>query len=238
VNEPRPLLDDDAAAPELRRLLAYGTAPRPLDARARERSRRRLAALASVPAAAGVVLWVQNLALGAALGTAASVAVVVGGVVFKKPVAAPPVSNSARPVASARESAAPERAAPRAEVAPSAEVVAEPAPRNSAWPASRPSASAAHEEDDGVAREAALLESARRALGDPGRALSLLARHQHEFPRGVLATERELLMIDALVRAGRRSEAEERGARFRARAPGNFYEERLDRLLGNQGESK
>jgi hypothetical protein len=236
VNEPRRLLDDDAAAPELRRLLAHGTASRPLDERARERSRRRLAALASVPAAASVMLWVQHLALGAALGTATSIAVVVGGVVLRKPVAPPAVSSSVRPAASARASAA--SAVPAPERLPEPKFAPAPAPRSAAFPTSRPSASTVAQEDDGVAREAALLESARRSLGDPGRALSLLARHQHEFPRGVLTTERELLMIDALVRAGRRGEAEERGMRLRARAPGNFYEERLNRLLGNQGESK
>jgi hypothetical protein len=236
MSDPRPWLDDDVAPPEVRRLLAYATVPRPLDARARERSRGRLVALASVPAAAGVLLWIQHLALGAALGAAVSVgAMVARGVLFPKEVPRP-VSSSARS-ATARPSAV-AAVQPRSVTSAGPEPLAPAIPRSDPLSARRPPASAAPSEDDGVEREAALLESARRSLHEPSQALSLLARHQHEFPRGVLAVERELLVIEALVRAGRRGEAEKRGAQLRIRAPGNLYAERLERLLGNQGESK
>jgi hypothetical protein len=236
MSELRPWLDDDAAPSDVRRLLAYGTVPRPLDARARERSRRQLVALAATPAAAGVLLWVQHLALGAVLGTVVSVgAVAARGVLFRKE-APRPVTSSA-PSAAARPRAVAPDPPPR-ETSAGPEPLAPPSPRNVPLSTGRPSASATPSEDDGVAREAALLESARRSLQEPQRALSLLARHQHEFPRGVLAVERELLVIEALVRAGRRGEAEKRGAQLRMRAPGNLYAERLERLLEKQGESK
>jgi hypothetical protein len=236
MSEPRPWLDDDAAPPDIRRLLAYGRVPRPLDAQARERSRRQLVALASAPAAAGVLLWIQHLALGAALGTAVSVGVVAArGALFTK--AAPrPVASSAATATARLRAVAPVPLPSATSAGP--EPLAPPTPRSVSLSTGRLSASAAPPEDDGVAREAALLESARRSLHEPLQALSLLARHQHEFPRGVLTVERELLVIEALVRAGRRGEAEKRGALLRMRAPGNFYAERLERLLEKQGESK
>jgi hypothetical protein len=242
VNEPRRFRDDETAPAELRRLVSHGRAPRPLDEPARRRSRQRLVALASasIPASAGALLWVQHLALGAVLGTAVSAGVVLARrTVFRDAVTEAPVSSSARKAApaAATERGVPPAAPPTSSPSPSAV----PLPRltaSAAAPAVRPSASTAPVEGDGVAREAALLESARRSLGEPLRALSLLARHEHEFSSGVLATERELLMIDALIRAGRRGDAESRAARLRARMPGHLYEERLERLLGNQGESK
>ena len=84
-----------------------------------------------------------------------------------------------------------------------------------------------------LAREARLLESARVLLStDAVSALVLLGRHEKEFPNGGLEIERQLLTVDALVRLGRKSEAEARARTLRGRAPGNLYEQRLERLLG------
>jgi hypothetical protein len=78
-----------------------------------------------------------------------------------------------------------------------------------------------------------LLEAARRAIAvEPARALALIERHEREFPAGALTIEREFLAIDALVRAGRRPEAQARGERLQKRMPGSLYEQRLERILG------
>ncbi len=228
MNEPELWPDGDDAPPELQQLLSFAEAPRPLDAGARERSRRRVLALASLPAAAGVLFWVQHFALGALLGGVVSVGVAAKNGVFSRKEAPVPGAVSA-PVRSSAPRAA-DRAAPLAEVAP--ERVAEP-PRP-AVVTSAPVGSAFPLEDgsDGVAAEVRLLEAARRALtSDPTRALDLLAQHEREFSAGVLTTEREFLAIDALVRAGRRREAEARGQRLRERVPGSLYEERVERIL-------
>jgi hypothetical protein len=84
-----------------------------------------------------------------------------------------------------------------------------------------------------LSREARALESARELLArSPAQALSLLSRHEREFPDGTLAVERELLTVDALLRLGRRSEAEARGRALRGRAPSSLYERRLEKMLG------
>jgi hypothetical protein len=81
-------------------------------------------------------------------------------------------------------------------------------------------------------REAALLESARADLStDPARALATLGVHASEFPSGVLATEREVLTIDALRRLGRVAEARERARALLARSHGSPYERRIQGIL-------
>jgi hypothetical protein len=68
---------------------------------------------------------------------------------------------------------------------------------------------------------------------DPGGALALLSAHERAFPRGGLVLERELLAVDALLRLGRRADAEARARSLRARAPGSLYTRRLEHLLGS-----
>ena len=53
-------------------------------------------------------------------------------------------------------------------------------------------------------------------------------------PGGQLRVEREFLMVDALVRLGRRPEAEARAAALEVQAPKTLYGERLDRILGRK----
>lgn len=85
---------------------------------------------------------------------------------------------------------------------------------------------------DQLAQELALLESARRKLGtSPGAALSALRDHELRFPAGQLRIEREFLIVDALVRLGRRPEAEARAQVLAAQAPQSLYGERLERIL-------
>jgi hypothetical protein len=99
-----------------------------------------------------------------------------------------------------------------------------------------PIAEVAPSDDAGLARELALLEAARSEVERrPGSALSLLARHEVEFPNGTLALEREFLVVSALERLGRRREAEARANALRARSPGSLYERRLEKLFESEG---
>jgi hypothetical protein len=83
--------------------------------------------------------------------------------------------------------------------------------------------------------ERELLWRARRALDhDPLLTLSLTSDHALRFGADGLTQEREVLVIDALLRLGRRSEAERRTAEFRARFPGSVYVRRLDVLMADQ----
>jgi hypothetical protein len=94
-----------------------------------------------------------------------------------------------------------------------------------------PSAVSALEEPS-IADEAKLLEMARSALGsDPALALEYVARHARRHPDGQLSAERELIAVDALLRLGRRSEAEQRAAPRLQQAPGSLYSRRLRQLL-------
>ncbi|MBN9166061.1 MAG: hypothetical protein J0I07_34245, partial [Myxococcales bacterium] len=61
----------------------------------------------------------------------------------------------------------------------------------------------------------------------------LLVRHAAEFPGGQLASEREVLLVDALIRTGRRAEAEARARALGAREPGSPYAQRVDALLSS-----
>ncbi len=78
--------------------------------------------------------------------------------------------------------------------------------------ASEPFASASSSLDS----ELRLLEEAKSKLdsGSPAGALALVSEYRRRHPRGVLALEAEVLRIDALVAAGRRSEAKRTAAAF------------------------
>ena len=77
-----------------------------------------------------------------------------------------------------------------------------------------------------------ILTGAQDALAsDPSRALALAAEHARGHPNGMLAQEREVLAIDALLRLGRRDEAEERADAFNARWPRSAQTRRIATLL-------
>lgn len=78
--------------------------------------------------------------------------------------------------------------------------------------------------------ELPLLQQARRALGrDPRQALSLVRRHEREFPRGKYVQEREVIRIEALRRLGQSDEANRRSEDFKRRFPGSAHESNVDR---------
>ncbi|MDF2694418.1 MAG: hypothetical protein K0S65_2801 [Labilithrix sp.] len=80
--------------------------------------------------------------------------------------------------------------------------------------------------------ELALLEDARNALAvDPNRTLALARVHVKRFPKPAFAQERERLAIDALVRLGRRADAEARAASFEATYPDSAHLARVRALV-------
>lgn len=83
-----------------------------------------------------------------------------------------------------------------------------------------------------VQAETDLLDRAQGALAaDPSRALGLCDEHRQRFPRGTFAQEREVIAIDALLRLGRRSDAEARAAQFARSYPTSPDRRRIDSLL-------
>jgi hypothetical protein len=224
MNAPRRLLDDRNGDAELVRLLRVARPPRPLDEAAFQRSRARVFALGAMPAALGVLVIVKHAALGAVLGATVAVTAASPRLFRSSPAAAPSAS-------------APERVAPLpiSGVRPEETAVS---PTPSRAPAPVAEAAPSSSEDAGLSRELALLESARSELERrPGSALSLLARHEIEFPNGALAVEREFLVVSALERLGRRREAEARADALRARSPGSLYERRLEQLFDDGGST-
>jgi len=87
-------------------------------------------------------------------------------------------------------------------------------------------------EELSIADEARLLEGARAALAiDPNRALEIANTHQQLYPTGQMSAERELIAVDALLRLGRRTEAEQRAAPRLSQFPNSLYARRLRQLL-------
>ena len=87
--------------------------------------------------------------------------------------------------------------------------------------ASPPAPSAEESPDVTLARERAILDVARTAVGpgDGAHALDAVERHQRDFPHGQLVEEREAIAIQALARLGRADEAWTRASRFHRRYP-------------------
>lgn len=82
------------------------------------------------------------------------------------------------------------------------------------------------------AAETKLLGDAQSAVkSDPAAALRACDEHAKRFPGGSLAQEREALAIEALVRLGRKGEAEKRLARFRAGYPSSGHLRKLEGLF-------
>lgn len=80
--------------------------------------------------------------------------------------------------------------------------------------------------------EAALLARARGAVrSNPRAALDDLHLHARSFPGGILGPERDVLMIEALLRSGRASEARAIADRFRRRDPASAHIRRIDYLF-------
>ena len=82
--------------------------------------------------------------------------------------------------------------------------------------------------------ERRVLQPAQQAVArrDFGAALPAIAEHQHRFPSGQLAEEREALRVKALLGLGRTAEAQRAGAAFRERFPHSALLARIDEMVG------
>jgi len=127
------------------------------------------------------------------------------------PAAVPTVSATATPAPSSSV-IVPILPQPHASASPPASADVAPAPTTA-----RPPAPTSSDLD----RERELLDVARAALGrgNPGGALEALAKHTKQFPGAQLGEERHALMVQALVAAGRATEARSVAEKFRARYP-------------------
>jgi hypothetical protein len=82
------------------------------------------------------------------------------------------------------------------------------------------------------AGEFPLLRSAQQTLStDPLRSLDQCAAHAMQFPSGVMAQEREMIAIEALLRLGRIQQANARASTFLRQFPGSAHATRLENLL-------
>lgn len=228
-------LESEQASAEVLALLRVARPPAALDAAARARSVRRVAALGVTPAAAAAaasVSWTQ-IALGAALGMFGTLAIM--GAAQALLGRDPQTSAVARP-ASTRRVTGSNAEAPGTQPAAAASLPTASPPLALR---SSPSAAAARpapvQAESQLDQEIALLDMARGKLAaSPHGALSALRDHELRFPAGQLRIEREFLIVDALVRLGRRPEAEARAQALARQAPQSLYGERLDRILGTK----
>ena len=108
------------------------------------------------------------------------------------------------------------------------------APPEKAPPEPTDSATATRATGDDLAMSAevaALIEARRQIEVDPAAALETLERHAGSFPSGSLGMERDVLIVEALARSGRRRDAVRRAWDILARAPNAFYAARLKQLI-------
>jgi Outer membrane lipoprotein len=86
-----------------------------------------------------------------------------------------------------------------------------------------------------LANEATLFREAGAALhsGDPQGALRIIDELARRFPHGTFAQERDVLRIDALMAAGRASEARDLARAFVAQHPESAHRARLEGMFHN-----
>jgi hypothetical protein len=194
---------------------------------ARGRSAARIDRMVAVPAAAGVLFWLKGAAIAAGIGVV-GVVTVTRVVPLFSPVAAHVPAPSGVPglARSVVDIPAPP---PLSTATAKTSLTPTPTPTPTSPPTPTPTPSV---ETDVLAREAALLEKARRELEhDPTLALTTLDGYAVEFPNGTLGMEKELLAVDALTRVGRIADARARGKSLLGRARGSIYEERVKRMV-------
>lgn len=142
-------------------------------------------------------------------------------------VVAPPAAASVTPA----PDAAPPADAPRTPRAPRTGPAPAPQPApDAATPTPPPSA-----DDDN--REPLLIDRARSALrrGLVDEALATLMRHERVHPRGTLAEERDVLVIEAYLAQGARELARRRIERYHRDHPDGFLKARVQALQAPRG---
>jgi hypothetical protein len=223
MSDPIRIREPGSGAPEeLRELFRSASKPAPLTPAVDAMISTRVAAMVTTSAPAPASLLVK--ALPWLLGGTLAVAGVATFRAHRNGAGAPQKMPVAAPVPEAVEPVAPEPSPP----APSPSTHA----RTPLPIASKVTPSA---EPDGLVGEERLLNEAHQAVAaDPHRALSLAQSHARRYPHGQLAAERQLIMIEALVKLGRQRHAEALGRELRRTAPNSIYEERLDEILRKQ----
>jgi len=214
------------AAPELCELFRDAQKPEPLPAAIEARVLGRVMALGAAPSAplAKLAPWL----------VAGGVVVVAGGLALLTLRDRRPVATPGHPPATAVTAAIAVDEAPVAAAAAAAKPSSEAKPRSPAPSSLRapPAETTSATVEDALAGEAKLLNQAHAAMAtDPQTALNIAGEHAKRYPRGQLAAERELILVQALVKLGRAREAEARGRALRKSAPSSIYDERLDTIL-------
>lgn len=135
-----------------------------------------------------------------------------------------------RPAAPAVPSSAPAPApAPSAEVSADAPAPPPPVPSSSAI---RGPTATASPKSPRPSEDELLARARGRLQASPAAALSSTEDHARLYPRGQLVEEREVIAIDALVRLGRRAEAEARARSFLATHPQSIFRTKVTQLVG------
>lgn len=238
------------APPGVAQLLASAAKPRPRSAADLQRTSALVATIGAKPVAVGILQGLFGKALLASAVATVSVATVVVATRAETrqvtyAASAPTASSLASPSATARATAeaplAPAPALPEPTASAQvtlpprvAPVVLAPAPAPTPESAAAPTPEPAPSLSTSTLREEArLLEGARAALAsDPSEALRKVTEHASQFPAGALRTERELLRIEALVRAGRRGEAQNLRIAFLAQDASVAHTRRLRSIFG------
>lgn len=236
MNPPRRWKESSDAPVGVRDLLAAGRKPRALDDGAFRRGQERVAAMTLAPAAAAAIasVWTKLAAAGAVVVATAGTVVAIDAMHREPPPAPSRLEVPTRVAPVARTIPDPDPEPPPVVVArtpiaklppPPAVVVAAP-PSVTAHP--EPAADEPPKRESTLDEELALLDEARgRLASDPTSALDRLAAHRARFAAGVLATERDLMELDALRRAGRVQDARDRARAWLAREPKGIHAARL-----------
>lgn len=248
MSEPRRWKDSPNAPVGMRELLGAARRTRTLDEATFARGAHRVARLSVVPATvAATSVWAKLAAAGAlgvvTIGTVVTLVVSHEEAPGKVPSSVPPAAPAAH---STSGDAAPTPSPTPPSVDEPASLAARPASPPSPPRAKRESVVAAAappaestawipeepKPKSTLSEELALLESARRSLVQhPEAALENLAEHRARFPLGVLASERDLMELDALRRIGREQDARSRARALLDRDPSGMHAERVRQIL-------
>lgn len=227
MSDPPRLRERGAEAPtELAELFQGAKKPEPLTPATDARLLGQITALGAAPTATLGKGW---LIAGAAMVVASAAAVVAQRGVKPSATPSPSTTHSA-------SASAPPSASTSIDAVPTAAAELQAPLESKRAPGARMGqgapAEVASSREDALAGEAKLLNQAHAAMAtDPRTAYAFASEHAKQYPRGQLAAERELILVQALVKLGRVHEAEARGRALRKSAPSSIYGERLDTIL-------
>jgi hypothetical protein len=218
--------DDDA----LRALLDAGRRERPTDAQLSAMA-ARLGPGGGGPGGGSGPAFAAKSTLGVAVKVIAAVVAlgsIGAGIAFLR---TPPKSVPIAPPVHVTEAPAAASAPPSA-----AEPTPPATPAHTPATTMRPSRPTPVVRDGGndLGNEVDLVKQALEALPtEPAHALSSADEAEVRYPDGLLHQEAEVIAIEALVRLGRRGEAEARGRAFRAAYPGSPHVRRIELILSS-----